>query len=188
MEALASLLNSILRVFGLGFARKDATVVLLGLDNAGKTCLQHKMKTGETHSFIPTTKPKDNEITIGDVTLTAWDLGGHKAVRKLWKTYYRTADGVVFVVDAADTKRFAEVKRVIAYLLRDQALKTIPIAILGNKSDRKDAVDMVRLREEIGLPKLYSDTEKIKMFRTSVIEGYGYPAAFSWLAANIPER
>ncbi|GAB5367161.1 hypothetical protein AAMO2058_001205800 [Amorphochlora amoebiformis] len=185
MEYVTGLLRGILRMFG--FFRREATVVLLGLDNAGKTSLQHKLTTGQSHSFVPTQKPHQQEFTVGNVTLKAWDLGGHKAVRKLWKTYYRTADGIVFVVDAADRKRMGEARKVLRYLLREEALKSTPMAILGNKSDLKDAVGMDELRDGLGLPKLYDVDHKIKMFRTSVLDGYGYPVAFEWIAANLPD-
>jgi len=135
MDYLSSVLNGVLQFFG--FFHREATVVLVGLDNAGKTSLQHKITTGESHSFVPTQKPTSQEVTFGNVTVKAWDLGGHKAVRKLWKQYYRTADGVVFVVDAADRTRIKEAKKVLKYILDEKGLLETPIAILANKSDKK---------------------------------------------------
>mmetsp|Transcript_18804 Transcript_18804/g.29889 ORF Transcript_18804/g.29889 Transcript_18804/m.29889 type:complete len:121 (-) Transcript_18804:549-911(-) len=91
MEYFSGFFTGILKLFG--FYSKEATVVLIGLDNAGKTTLQYKLRTGESYSFVPTQKPQEQEITIGNVKLQTWDLGGHKAVRKLWKQYYRTVAG-----------------------------------------------------------------------------------------------
>uniref|UniRef100_A0A7S2QSY0 Uncharacterized protein n=1 Tax=Norrisiella sphaerica TaxID=552664 RepID=A0A7S2QSY0_9EUKA len=183
MEFLTGLFTGILRIFG--FSSKEATVVLIGLDNAGKTTLQHKLKTGESYSFVPTQNPREKDIVIGNVTIKTWDLGGHKAVRKLWKQYYRTADAIVFVVDAADKSRFAEARKVLKYILNEEALVETPVAILGNKCDRKEAISMQELKENLGLPKLFDSYRKIKVFKASVVEGYGYPAAFEWLAANL---
>lgn len=42
-----------------GFANKEATVVLMGLDNAGKTTLQYKLKTGEFQEFVPTQRANE---------------------------------------------------------------------------------------------------------------------------------
>ena len=40
------------------------------------------------------------------------DLGGHKAARKLWREYFASIDGIVFMVDAVEQERFAEGRQV----------------------------------------------------------------------------
>ncbi len=39
-------------------------------------------------------------------------MGGHEAVRNLWEEFYVTADGIIFMIDSADSARFAEAKQV----------------------------------------------------------------------------
>ena len=39
-----------------------------------------------------------------------WDLGGQTKMRKVWESYYREANAVVFVVDSADLGRLNDVK------------------------------------------------------------------------------
>merc|ERR1712228_252583 len=34
-----------------------------------------------------------------------WDVGGQQSIRQLWKHYYSNTDGIIFVIDANDTKR-----------------------------------------------------------------------------------
>ncbi len=103
----------------LGFIGKEATLVLLGLDNAGKTTLQFKLKTGKLQGFTPTERAKEETLQIGGVTIKAWDLGGHAAARHLWRRYATAADGIVFMVDAADRDRIAEAKTELHSLLSD---------------------------------------------------------------------
>lgn len=70
-------------------------MLLLGLDNAGKTTLLYKLKEGKLRRFTPTQRPGVETVEIGNVQLKAWDLGGHKAVRDIWEDYYTEANACV---------------------------------------------------------------------------------------------
>ena len=73
-------------------------VLFLGLDNAGKTTLLGLLKTGIVQQFTPTGQPTNEEIAVGNVTITAHDLGGHPAGRKLWTHYYAKVAGIAYLV------------------------------------------------------------------------------------------
>ena len=81
VDWLRDLLSSFLS--GLGLLNKEATIILIGLDNAGKSTLLHRLSKGAFGSFAPTEKPTNDEFTAAGVTFKAWDLGGHEAVRAL---------------------------------------------------------------------------------------------------------
>jgi len=51
-----------------------------GLDNAGKSTLLHKLCNQEMRAFVPTTKAHAKTFSLGSITFTAWDLGGHEQV------------------------------------------------------------------------------------------------------------
>ena len=89
---------------------KSASILLLGLDNAGKTTLLHRLSTqGQLRPFPPTDRPRQDSFQAGPIHFQAFDLGGHEAVRHLWEDYVNSQiSAVVFLVDAADVERLEE--------------------------------------------------------------------------------
>eukprot|EP00457_Paulinella_chromatophora_P014885 gb/GEZN01015381.1/.p1 GENE.gb/GEZN01015381.1/~~gb/GEZN01015381.1/.p1 ORF type:complete len:198 (-),score=36.21 gb/GEZN01015381.1/:266-859(-) len=178
---LRSLLTSILQ--SLGFLDQKATLVLLGLDNAGKTTLQYKLKTGKIITFAPTQRAKAENLTLGGLSISAWDLGGHKAARHLWKNYSAMADGVIFMLDGADTERLPEAKQELDALVSLPEVVGLPILVLANKSDLKEALGRAALLEGLGINS--KAAVNLELFQISVYQGTGFEAGFQWLAKQI---
>ena len=58
----------------------------------------------------PTVHPHVEQLTIGQVQITAIDIGGHKIARKTWRNYFPTINGIIYMIDAANIDRFKEAK------------------------------------------------------------------------------
>jgi len=146
------LLNFFKDVLGyLGLYKKNAKILFLGLDNAGKTTLLRRLKDDRMVQHDPTLHCHAEELVLGNVRFKAFDLGGHPAVRKTWKNYYPSVDGIIYLVDSADQSRFAESKKEFDAVLNSQELANVPIVVLGNKIDMKEAVPEEELRLSLGL-------------------------------------
>jgi GTPase SAR1 family protein len=91
----------------MGLRSKACNIVLLGLDNAGKTTLLNLLLTGKFQRFDRTMRARQQTVSVGHVKFNAWDLGGHEAARSSWSDFYLQCGGVVFMVDAADPARLA---------------------------------------------------------------------------------
>lgn len=199
----------------LGLVNKSGTLLVLGLDNAGKTTLLYRLRTGgDIQSFPPTDRPQLQHFTLstgGAVTssskiqFTAWDLGGHEAVRYLWEDYIsEKVNAILFLIDATDTERIEEAAYELDALLcggspNDQKLLAgIPMALLLNKCDVTElALTTEEICQRIEYDRLYkehvvgsgttnhdttSDGGQLSVFRISVLNGYGYDDAFRWIS------
>ncbi|XP_021344599.1 GTP-binding protein SAR1-like, partial [Mizuhopecten yessoensis] len=100
-------MQSVLQFFGFN---RTAKIMIVGLDNAGKSTLLTMLKTGRAVQFPPTGQARCEEMTIGGLTIQAYDLGGHMTMRRVWLDYFPAVDGIVYIIDSADRERLQESK------------------------------------------------------------------------------
>lgn len=128
----------------------------------------------------------EEELAIGGVRFRTFDLGGHVQARRVWRDYFPSVDAIVFVVDAADARRFDEARAELSALLADEALAGVPVLVLGNKVDLDGAVSEDELRYQLGLgPDLGPPDRPRKLVMCSIARRFGYGDGFHWLVGAI---
>ncbi|MBN1331057.1 MAG: GTP-binding protein [Candidatus Heimdallarchaeota archaeon] len=156
-------------------------VAIIGLDAAGKTTIMKRILRSEYTLSKPTFGVNIEVYRYRTLEFVVWDLGGHAPIRKtLWKKFVTKASIIVFVVDAADQKRFSLAKEVF-YESLDNTELDAPILFLANKSDKEEAASSVEVMEALELHKMTRGERPFNMFRCSALTGEGLFNAWDWL-------
>ncbi|XP_038068546.1 E3 ubiquitin-protein ligase TRIM23-like [Patiria miniata] len=134
--------------------KMEMRVVVLGLDNAGKTTILFKLKQNEFIQTIPTIGFNVETVEYKNVKFTIWDVGGDTKLRPLWKHYYFNTQALLFVIDSTDADRLDEVYDELAVLMSEKQLKDSLLLIFANKQDSPQALSVDTLAERLGLHKL----------------------------------
>lgn len=164
----------------IGFFSKEVSLVILGLDNVGKTTLLHMLIHDKLRIHNPTIHPNTNTVKIGNTTFNAHDLGGHESARRLWRQYYMTIDCIVFIVDSTDYARMGTTKKELSEIIVN--MPNIPIVVLGNKIDAEGACSETQLKSFLGIE---DNNPSIKVFMCSIVKRAGIYEPFKWLNKNL---
>lgn len=178
----ASILDSI-RGWRNYFAGKESRILLLGLDNAGKTTFMRMVTTGQLRSMEPTRNATTEEFEIFGNHFRVIDLGGHFAARRLWTDYFHGIDGVMYIVDASDHSRLNESMVELHSIATNEILGKCPLMILGNKIDIPGACSEYELREALQLHAL--DGRKMNVFMMSIAQKTGIQEALRWFSDQL---
>lgn len=171
------------------FAGKEAKIILLGLDCAGKTSFLSMMTRNCMSALEPTKNATSETFVLGNLTINAMDLGGHEAYRRIWGDFFYGIDGIIFIIDTAETdmERVEMSKNELHALLENEMLENVPIMILGNKIDKEGAVSESMLRTDMDLNPHTLETRKapLEIFMVSIALKTNLAPAMTWFSSQI---
>ena len=127
--------------------KKNSTILLLGLDNSGKSTLLSLLIGENNENEEPTPGVNGKNCQIFDNSIDLYDLGGLKPIREYWKYYYDNVDAIIYVVDIIDEKRYDESRECLQNTLKEEKLNNLPLLIFCNKCDLKNSkiqVDIIK--------------------------------------------
>lgn len=131
----------------------EPRVLILGLDNAGKTTILNKLGVAEEN---PTEAPEGptQGFNVMDVNRNGrraklCDLGGQRALREYWEDYYANTDCIMYVVDSSDQRRLREAHEAFVDVVK--GVPSVPLLVLANKQDLATAKDPQSVAESLEL-------------------------------------
>ncbi|XP_061776058.1 ADP-ribosylation factor-like protein 14 [Nerophis ophidion] len=146
-----------------GSKHAEIRVLLLGLDNAGKSTVLYKLKHRSAFSTVPTVgfnvEMLDVKRQRKNIALTVWDVGGQAEMRRHWGGYHQDTAAVVFVVDSADRQRLDEARKELEKTLRSEHLRERPLLLLANKQDVAGAMTVTELKDAFNLKRICGERE-----------------------------
>jgi len=175
------------------FRKDEYYVLIIGLDNAGKSTYLEAAKTHFTKNY-KALNPNKITSTVGlnigvinteGCSLNFWDLGGQEELQSLWDKYYAESHAVIFVVDAFDRDRIDESKKVFDKMIQSELLKGVPLLVLANKQDLPDCMGVREVKPIFNENAHLIGQRDCMVMPVSALTGDGVDEGIKWLVQCI---
>uniref|UniRef100_A0A182Q701 ADP-ribosylation factor-related protein 1 n=1 Tax=Anopheles farauti TaxID=69004 RepID=A0A182Q701_9DIPT len=173
--------------------KDEYCILILGLDNAGKTTYLEAAKTKFTKNYrgmnpskITTTVGLNiGQIDIAGIRMSFWDLGGQQELQSLWDKYYSESHAVIYVVDSNDRVRMNESKEVFDRMISNEYLSGIPLLVLANKQDLPDCMGVREIKPVFQEAGHLIGRRDCLVMPVSALTGEGVDEGIKWLVESI---
>ncbi|EDO44675.1 predicted protein [Nematostella vectensis] len=171
---------------------KKVTILMVGLDNAGKTSTVADLKGEALDGITPTVGFLSSNFNMYRFNVTVYDLGGGAKIRGIWKDYYAEVFGVVFVVDASNRERMDECRSILHETKQNPRVSGKPLLILANKQDLEGAMNDDEVYQSLDLGALIAKHKcPCQVYTCSAYIGQGnkidkqIKKGFQWLLSEV---
>ncbi|XP_053230228.1 ADP-ribosylation factor-like protein 13A isoform X2 [Podarcis raffonei] len=140
---------------------RKVTILVLGLDSAGKSSLVKEIQRVLSCEVLPITKPNQTALRVDRFEVSLIDLPGGQQSLGSWRDQYSTAHGIIFVLDSSDVARMEEAKKTLSRVLGHPKVSGKPLLLLANKQDKLDALLPCEIIECLSLEKLVNENKSL---------------------------
>ncbi|KAI8051302.1 ADP-ribosylation factor family-domain-containing protein [Syncephalis plumigaleata] len=172
--------------------KEEYNVIILGLDNAGKTTLLEQIKQIylgirglPPEKITPTVGMNIGKVEVHRSRINFWDLGGQDALRVLWDKYYDECHGIVFVIDSADSMRLDQCRETFEQMVMNDSVEGVPVVMLANKQDTDQAMRVEDIKEVFNRIALQLGARDSRVLPISALKGEGVEDAIEWLVLRM---
>jgi len=165
---------------------RELRILLLGLDNAGKTTILKSLASEDISTITPTQGFNIKSVQSEGFKLNVWDIGGQRKIRPYWRNYFDNTDILIYVIDSADTKRFEETEQELQELLCEEKLVGVPILVYANKQDLIGSATSAQIAEGLSLHTIKDRVWQIQA--CSATSGEGVRDGMEWVLKNISKK
>ncbi|XP_065071256.1 ADP-ribosylation factor-like protein 3 [Rhopilema esculentum] len=162
---------------------QDMRILLLGLDNAGKTTILKALASEDISHIQPTQGFNIKSVQSAGIRLNVWDIGGQRRIRPYWKNYFDNTDVLIYVIDSADRARFEETGLELQELLEEPKLAGVPVLIFANKQDLLSAARPSDIVDGLSLTSIKDRAWQIQPCSATTKEGLEH--GLDWIRKNV---
>ncbi|XP_075581387.1 uncharacterized protein LOC142596200 [Pelecanus crispus] len=180
-------------LFSRLFGEKRMRVVMakgrwrhVGLEAAVKTTILCKLKLGIIITTIAAIGLNVETVVYKNIHFTVWDVGGQGKIRRPWRHYFQSAQGLIFVVDSNDRERIQEAAEELQKMLQEDELRDAVLLLFANKQDLPNAMSVSEVTDKLGLQSLRNRTWHVQ--GTCATEGTGLHEGLAWLSNELSKR
>lgn len=165
------------------FGDREHKVIIVGLDNAGKTTILYQFLTKEAVQTTPTIGSNVEEIAVKKTRFLVWDIGGQDSLRATWNSYYCNTEIVIMVVDSTDRERLTLNKEELHRMLAHEDLQDASVLVLANKQDMKNSMSAAEISQCLTLSSLNARSWHVQA--CCALTGEGLPASLDWMRSRV---
>ncbi|XP_061445514.1 putative ADP-ribosylation factor-like protein 5C isoform X2 [Rhineura floridana] len=137
------------------FGNREHKVIIIGLDNAGKTTILYQFLMNEVVHTSPTIGSNVEEIVLRKTHFLMWDIGGQETLRSTWNTYYSNTED----------------------------LRNAAVLIFANKQDIKNSMSTSEISNFLTLSSIKDHPWHIQ--GCCALTGEGLPAGLEWMISRV---
>ena len=167
---------------------KEMRILMVGLDNAGKTTILRKFNGEDVNTIAPTLGFNIKTLEFRGYKLNVWDVGGQKTIRSYWRNYFEQTDAIVWVVDSADKRRLQVCRDELFQLLDQEKLAGASLLIFANKQDLAGALSSDEIEKVLELGSERYSTRHCSIHPCSAMTGAGLVDGISWAVDDVASR
>ncbi|MHA1869089.1 MAG: ADP-ribosylation factor-like protein [Candidatus Heimdallarchaeaceae archaeon] len=168
-------------------------IVLLGLENAGKTTLLNTLKGEKFRETRTTIGINVDLINYNGYKFQAIDVGGQRVFRDtLWPQYTKLASGVIYIFDIFDKRKLSEAKKwfdEIQTWVTEKAVFLFLANKIDLKEEKQDFMSLDDIIKSFNLERfsLYPE-QSFRIFEISAKTGKNVDIAIKWLFEKLSEQ
>ncbi|XP_042328634.1 ADP-ribosylation factor-like protein 5B isoform X1 [Sceloporus undulatus] len=140
------------------FCNQEHKVIIVGLDNAGKTTILYQFLMNEVVHTSPTIGSNVEEIVVKNTHFLMWDIGGQESLRSSWNTYYTNTED----------------------------LRKAAVLIFANKQDMKGCMTAAEISKYLTLSSIKDHPWHIQS--CCALTGEGLCQGLEWMTSRIGVR
>lgn len=165
---------------------RELRILLLGLDNAGKTTILRTLASEEINQITPTQGFNIKSVQSAGFKLNVWDIGGQRRIRPYWRNYFENTDVLIYVIDSTDRNRLDETAMELTELLNDEKLSGVPLLVFANKQDLFSAAKASEIADGLQLQSLKGRTWQIQA--CSAKKNEGIDDGIQWVMKTVAQK